>query len=386
MPKYSIIVPVYNAEQYLAKSLESALTQSFDDIEIICVNDGSTDSSREIITDLAILDERIRLIDKPNGGPSSARNVGIDAATGDYICFLDADDLLETRACERLNRELAGYDVDAVVFGWSYFPENQADRFVREHADVRYAYYERFEHKLLFSEMSNPYLRLAIKRSALLNSGVRFDENLYVGEDCQFLFALYPRIGSVRLIADKLYRYRLPRPGSVMADFKSDVESLCMSDFDMTVSIFKNWNADGLREECGQVTMALENRLGVFVACFGEGHIAVVRLRGKLLLFQQSNGFVNGCFRDAHMVCDVNRANGLFGCTAKHDDCLKVVLVRHGDFYHYDLFPTGSLHNTIPQWFSWSDGAISRLTAPQWCIVTIYWCALEFSGKEACYD
>ena len=246
MPKYSIIVPVYNAEQYLAKSLESALTQSFDDIEIICVNDGSTDSSREIITDLAILDERIRLIDKPNGGPSSARNVGIDAATGDYICFLDADDLLETRACERLNRELAGYDVDAVVFGWSYFPENQADRFVREHADVRYAYYERFEHKLLFSEMSNPYLRLAIKRSALLNSGVRFDENLYVGEDCQFLFALYPRIGSVRLIADKLYRYRLPRPGSVMADFKSDVESLCMSDFDMTVSIFKNWNADGL--------------------------------------------------------------------------------------------------------------------------------------------
>ena len=245
MPKYSIIVPVYNAEQYLTKSLESARAQTFDDIEIICVNDGSTDDSREIITDFALRDERIRLIDKPNGGPSSARNAGIDAATGEYICFLDSDDLLEPHACERLNRELAGYDVDAIVFGWSYFPANQADRFVREHADVRYAYYERFEHKLLFSEMSNPYLRLAIKRSALTDSGVRFDENLRVGEDCQFLFALYPRIGSVRLIADKLYRYRLPRPGSVMADYKYDVENLCMCDFDMTIRIFEDWNAAG---------------------------------------------------------------------------------------------------------------------------------------------
>ena len=245
-PKVSIIVPVYNMERYLEKCLDALTKQVLEDIEIVAVNDGSTDGSREILADLALQDERIRVINKQNGGPSSARNAGIDAATGDYICFLDADDLLESRACERINRELAGYDVDAVVFGWSYFPEDDADRFVREHAEVRYAYYERFEHKLLFSEMSNPYLRLAIRRSALEQSGVRFDERLSVGEDCQFLFALYPRIGSVRLIADKLYRYRLPHPGSVMANYKYDVENLCMCDFDMTISIFDNWDADGL--------------------------------------------------------------------------------------------------------------------------------------------
>ena len=249
MPKFSIIIPVYNAEDHLQLCLSSACAQTYTDIEIVCVDDGSTDSSHAIITDRAHNDPRVRLIEKRNGGPSSARNAGIAAAKGEYVCFLDADDRLEPQACERMARELAGYQADAIVFGWSYEPRDKADRFVREHADVRYAFYDQFEPALLFSEMTNPYLRLAVHRGALIASGVKFDEDLRVGEDCQFLFALYPRIGSVRLIADKLYRYLLPRPGSIMADYKQDVESLCMCDLDMTISIFGNWHAGGFLKQ-----------------------------------------------------------------------------------------------------------------------------------------
>ena len=103
MTRFSIIVPVYNAQAYLDDCLDSACGQTFEDLEIICVNDGSTDESGDILAARAMADKRIRVIDKANGGPSSARNDGIRIAQGEYLCFLDADDLLEPFALERLD-------------------------------------------------------------------------------------------------------------------------------------------------------------------------------------------------------------------------------------------------------------------------------------------
>ena len=96
MVKVSIVVPVYNVERYLARCLDSCLIQTFSDIEIICVNDGSTDSSLEILQAYANLDSRVKIITKDNGGLSSARNVGIENAVGEYILCVDSDDYISS--------------------------------------------------------------------------------------------------------------------------------------------------------------------------------------------------------------------------------------------------------------------------------------------------
>ncbi len=98
----SIITPVFNAEKFLHKSIESVLSQSYEKIEMILVNDGSTDNSEAVCNSYAITDERIRVFSQKNGGPAAARNTGIRYAKGDFIYFLDADDYIEHNTIERL--------------------------------------------------------------------------------------------------------------------------------------------------------------------------------------------------------------------------------------------------------------------------------------------
>ena len=114
-PKISIIVPVYNVEKYLSRCLESLLTQSFKDIEIIAINDGSTDSSLQILNNYAVKDDRLKVIDKANGGVSSARNAGIDAASGDYIGFVDPDDWIDSDMYEIMYQTAQTEKADIVM-------------------------------------------------------------------------------------------------------------------------------------------------------------------------------------------------------------------------------------------------------------------------------
>ena len=102
MPEISIIVPVYNVEEYLPKCLDTILNQSFRDFEVILVNDGSKDNSGFICEKYAKKDSRIRIIHKENGGLSSARNAGLDIAKGRYIGFIDSDDFIELKMYEQL--------------------------------------------------------------------------------------------------------------------------------------------------------------------------------------------------------------------------------------------------------------------------------------------
>jgi len=96
--KFSVIIPLYNKQSYIKRAIESVLSQSYNDFEVIVVNDGSTDNSLQEA--LSITDSRLRIIDKPNGGVSSARNRGIDEAKNEWICFLDGDDILYSNALE----------------------------------------------------------------------------------------------------------------------------------------------------------------------------------------------------------------------------------------------------------------------------------------------
>ena len=93
-PKFSVVIPVYNTESYLAECIDSLIHQPYENFEAICINDGSTDKSLQVLEDFAQKDGRIKVINQKNQGVSAARNAGIDAAVGDYIIFLDSDDFL----------------------------------------------------------------------------------------------------------------------------------------------------------------------------------------------------------------------------------------------------------------------------------------------------
>ncbi len=125
-PKVSVIIPVYNVEQYLPRCLDSVVNQTLKEIEIICVNDGSTDGSLAILQNYAEKDQRIKIIDKENEGQSVARNIAVKNAKGKFIAFVDSDDWLEINMCENLYTKASGENLDMLSFAAkSYIEDTQ---------------------------------------------------------------------------------------------------------------------------------------------------------------------------------------------------------------------------------------------------------------------
>ena len=116
MPKVSVIIPVYNVEKYLGECLDSILGQTLKDIEVLCVDDGSTDGSPQLLSDYAAKDPRVRLFSSPHAGAFRARDVGVKAATGEYVYFMDSDDMLDTAAFEELCDIADRENLDQIVF------------------------------------------------------------------------------------------------------------------------------------------------------------------------------------------------------------------------------------------------------------------------------
>lgn len=144
MPKVSVIMPVFNGEQYIQESIDSVLGQSMSDLELLVVNDGSTDKTLDIVKSCAGMDKRVKIIDRPNSGkPSFPKNDGISAASGEFICFLDHDDLYDQ---DRISRLLAGLESNsdwvATFHDCRYIDSQGQDMsyvYLREHDFVRRA-------------------------------------------------------------------------------------------------------------------------------------------------------------------------------------------------------------------------------------------------------
>ena len=131
MPKVSIIVPVYNVERYLRQCLDSLVDQTYQNIEIICVDDGSTDASSEILTEYALKNSKVRVIRQENSGLSVARNVGFSFATGEYVMYVDSDDWIDVCACEKAVFKAEEHAADLVM--WPYireFPNRSAPKVI----------------------------------------------------------------------------------------------------------------------------------------------------------------------------------------------------------------------------------------------------------------
>lgn len=204
----SIIVPVYNAEDNIKRCLESLINQTYENIEIITVNDGSKDNSLQIIQDIALSDNRIKVFDKSNGGVSSARNLGIKNAGGKYLMFVDADDYISVNAVEECIKAIG--DGDAVQF---LFNSIQINKSVSLFPNL---YNNYSEGKLDIKEVLAPFLTGDVPCNCwsylysvevLRQNDILFDEELNYGEDFLFVLAYLLRIENIKLIAKPLYQY-----------------------------------------------------------------------------------------------------------------------------------------------------------------------------------
>lgn len=271
-PTLSVIVPVYNVEDYLNACLDSLQAQTLSEIEIVCVNDGSPDGSRGILAKRQKEDARIVIVDKPNGGLSSARNAGIDAACGTYVGFLDADDRFTPNACQRIAEAFAETDADVVTFGGYCNPAEAATPWITLKLSPRDVVYDGFQPALMFEEQSTPYIRTTCRKAFLDECGIRFEEALPFGEDQVFFFDIYPNSRKTALISDKLYEYRIEREGSLTSKTNDDLEAKSRKHLPMTQRIFGAWKKrfglDGYSTEI--VSWSIEFVLyGLF--CLPEG-------------------------------------------------------------------------------------------------------------------
>lgn len=229
MTRLSVIVPVYNVEDYLDECLSSLAAQEPCDFEAVCVDDGSTDSSPEILSKWAARVPWIRLVTKPNGGLSSARNAGMAAAQGDYVCFLDSDDLLAPQACRRIVEALDESQADVLVYGGTTVPPEVTTPWLEQTLSPRDLTFEAPGDELLFGKDTRPFAwRVALSRSFARDAGIRFDESMPYGEDQPFLFDVYLRSHRTRLVPDRLYGYRVMRSGSLMNDARRDLHEMLL--------------------------------------------------------------------------------------------------------------------------------------------------------------
>ena len=212
----SVILPVYNVGKFLRKCLDSITAWDAPYVEFLLVNDGSTDNSVEIINEYSKKDSRVKLINKKNGGCASARNAGLDNATGRYVGFVDPDDFVDETMFKKLLTRAIDGNVDIVWCGFNEYYEQTGN--VAPANDIDYTpYLEPIYEKSIIKEFI-AIRKIAIwrgiyKREMLINNNIRFHEELRRFDDLPFKVETFAVAKSICAINEWLYYYRLEREG-----------------------------------------------------------------------------------------------------------------------------------------------------------------------------
>lgn len=195
----SIIVPVYNAEKFIIKCLDSIKNQTYKNIEVILVNDGSADKSGKICDDYCKIDSRFKVIHKENEGVSSARNIGLNLMSGDYVCFIDPDDWIEVDMIESLYKLTQKYDSEIATCGY-YKEENR--KIINKIEDPNILTYSNHEalNKILNQDGFKGFLWNKIFSSKLIKGKIIFDEDIHFCED--LLFVCQCMINTTKVVYD----------------------------------------------------------------------------------------------------------------------------------------------------------------------------------------
>lgn len=224
MPKVSLVVPVYNSALYLDELFSSLLHQTYENIEIICVNDGSNDDSLEVLRRYESLDGRVVVVDKPNSGAAATRNVGIDRAEGDFLCFIDSDDFIELNAIELLVAAAARHQTDVILFGIDYYNDETREFSPHHGAVVRSSIPS--QTVFMASEIDHFYKNVIgytvnklYKTSFLKGLSLKFPQ-IGAHEDMPFTYVALSAASRIFYLDKTLYHYRRSRKGSLSDDTK----------------------------------------------------------------------------------------------------------------------------------------------------------------------
>lgn len=230
--KVSIIIPVFNAERYLRECLDSVIGQTYENLEILCVDDGSSDCSFSILKEYERIDERIRLMKQEEESKTAAlaRNMGIEAATGVYLMFLDADDFFEKNAIEESVKDIESSQADITIFNsYIYDTENKADKFgnsmMKEYAVLHEGVMEKGEINEHILDLSTfaPWNKLYVKRF-IIDKKIRFRP--VDPDDMEFGFLCLAEAGRISIMNKRLVHYRRDISGTQTNRYIENIEPI----------------------------------------------------------------------------------------------------------------------------------------------------------------
>lgn len=244
----SIVVPIYNVEKYLYQCLTSIINQTYSNLEIILVNDGSTDNSMMICEKFYEMDSRIRIINKKNGGLSDARNAGIDIASGKYIIFIDSDDFVEVELVEKLIKYMSEYNLQVLTFGFYV-------DIVNGNEDITESFISSTD---TFIVTEDEFSKININTQLIGNMGYawnkmydldfirknnfKFIKGLSLIEDIMFNTAVFMIANNIGFIADPLVHYVQRSRETLGNKYYADYFSLRIEAIKQLEILFKKWN------------------------------------------------------------------------------------------------------------------------------------------------
>jgi glycosyltransferase involved in cell wall biosynthesis len=203
-PKFSIIIPCYNSQKTIANSIDSVISQNYTNFDIIVVNDGSIDNTKDIILSYCDRFPNVTLISKGNSGVSTARNRGLDAATGDYIFFMDSDDALDPYMLKKIAKTIERNDCDLVLFGHKIV--SKEGKIIKKNpikTDVKNPLLSFLDGKISI----NIWSLVAKKECYFSDSIIRFNPNIYLYEDLEVIVQLLNNSKKIFYLKDLLYSY-----------------------------------------------------------------------------------------------------------------------------------------------------------------------------------
>ena len=216
-PLISIIIPVYNSEAFLDKCIQSAINQSYDNIEVVLVDDGSIDSSGEICDTYAAIDSRIKIIHKKNGGLVSSRKAGLLISTGEYVLYIDGDDWIELKLVEDFVNEIVKYNADVIISAHIVNLQGREDILVNS---IPPGFYnkERLV-KEVYPQMlyTGKFAQFGIftyswgkmyRKEMLLQNQLNVDEDIIMGEDALSVYPTLLDVNSIVILKQPYYHYR----------------------------------------------------------------------------------------------------------------------------------------------------------------------------------
>lgn len=266
-PKISVVVPVYNAEPFLEDALNSVLNQTFRDFEVLCVNDGSSDYTFRLLNEFASRDSRIKIINKPNGGCGSARNMGLEYARGDYIYFFDPDDYILPDAFERLYENAANNDSDMVMFKIARFRDGEPvdysvpgfdfDNVFRDADFKSFTFDYRDIKKYVLNSSFAPWSKLYKKEFLDRFDDFRFDLGVAF-DDVPFHVKSLVRASRISFVPEFFYHYRLSNPNSVnnTKSNQIDIFRICdlVEEFLVEEEVFDEFREEFIKFKIAQIS------------------------------------------------------------------------------------------------------------------------------------